>query len=129
MKTLISILKCKEVIIYEDDYEQGEGELVNSYNFSYNKRVQTITEILKYITNYVRGEKFDMKNWEYEDGTARCSFLVDEDNTEPSNSQIKAWKEGKEKLYIAEVNVSITTVVGSYPTTDKEFEAEGITGF
>lgn len=118
------------VDIFEDNYEKGELGLVNSYSFSYTRRAKSITEVLDYVTDYVcSGKKFDKNDWNIgsnSQGTVQGSFLVDEDNTYPSKSQIKDWKEGLIKLYIADVFFNITTVAGSYPTTEEEFNSEGI---
>lgn len=118
------------VDIHEDSYEEGELDLVNEYSFSYTRRAKSITEVLEYVTDYVcSGKKFDKDDWNIGlngEGTVQGSFLVDEDNTYPSKSQIKDWKEGLIKLFSASVFFSITTVAGSYPTTEEEFNIEGI---
>jgi hypothetical protein len=95
----------------EDDYEKGEIGDICSYwsgdDFSAcSKEYKTIKDALKQIMSDLCYDEdtewsdvFAETGDENERGRFDCDALVDADNSKPYQSQIDAWKEGREKLY------------------------------
>lgn len=88
------------VDVYEDSYEEGEGNQVSSYDISL-KGSYTLKELMKEFSYYGFSDKpSDYGCW-YENGYSELmtDALLCEDNTEPSKSELESWKKGELELF------------------------------
>jgi hypothetical protein len=93
--------------VYIDDYEQGEGAQVNSYEMDgIIKAENPVQAIEKYMEDVV-GYDFDIKHSLIEDNTVFYSSLVDGENIQASESQKERWEQGKCILYTNQFSIVI----------------------
>lgn len=113
--------------VHEDDYKEGELDYVNSWSgpdvlrSAMYREFESIADILKLLNEkylYIWKGADNIKNWAiFEDpdlkGEIRfdCDTMVDVDNNVADESDLKAWKKGKKKLYNAH---SVLYVKGEY---------------
>jgi chemotaxis protein histidine kinase CheA len=120
-------LKSWDTLVYEDDYNEGEGNQVNSFGERENKSFSNVSDFFKYINNTIL--YYDM-NKEYfsimDDGRIVTSILVDEDNSPASKMEIEEWKKGNRKLYSANYNFYVTLTKEKTPTANELSELLGI---
>ena len=105
----------------EDDYEKGlVGGICSYWNGNDRKsrdmKFKSIEEALKQVLeeNYFEWtgveswlDRFNVFGGENERGCFEYSTLVNEDNSEPTDSQREAWKKGKRKMWACGVFVSL----------------------
>ena len=120
-------LKSWDALVYEDDYNEGEGEQVNSFSERVNKSFSNTEDFFKYINDNVL---YYNMNKEYfsimDDGRIVTSLLVDEDNSAASKSEIGEWEKGNKKLYSANYNFYVTLTKEKTPTANELSELLGI---
>jgi hypothetical protein len=105
--------------VHEDDYENGEGDQVNSFADDVNKTFKTAKQLFDYINDKIIYKDIDAANYfAIEDGRITTSLLVDSENIPASESQIEIWKKGELKLYTANYDFYIRLVSRKTPTTD-----------
>jgi len=104
-----------------DDYTEGEGEEVNGWgndNVIFHTEPENLsTELLTSLTDYIEDVLFISLNKRnsikealanYDDSEYfYMSKFVDEDNCEPSELDIKQWKEGNTTLYVQNIRINI----------------------
>jgi hypothetical protein len=121
-------LKNWDADVFEDDYNEGEGEQVNSFSEKVNKSFASGEELLKYISKNVLYK--DVKKEYYsimdDDGRIVTSILVDENNSAASENEIEKWKKGDKKLYSASYNFYITLTQEKTPSADELSKLLGI---
>ena len=91
--------------MYEDSYENGEGQLVNYWDQSLTVKGETLEEAIK--TYYEKDLNWD---WTPEsafvDGDELMDArLVDEDNCIATEKQTERWKRGELKLFTQHVRI------------------------
>ena len=111
------------VDVYEDDYEQGEGAHVNTWEADVRGTYRSIQDLVNAISQY--GFSDNVSDYGYIDGRIFTDAMVDVDNDEPSAAQIEAWKRGEEQLYAARFDVTVN-VGDVHPMTEEEAESLGI---
>lgn len=87
--------------VHEDDFQEGEGEQVNSYDLNTFINADSVNDaIQKYIEDYL-GFSFSWDNVENSEDNSVLDYyeLVDNDNIKASTSEIEKWKFGELKLY------------------------------
>jgi len=89
--------------IYEDNYEEGEFDQVNSYDIGpwVIKADTPMEAIAKYYNDYLHRE-FKPEYVTSDDEQANTlydSFLEDESGLKPTEYERNEWKEGRMKLY------------------------------
>lgn len=109
-----------DTTVYEDDYQNGEGSCVNSWENS--KKVfkttsdKISTELSIALKEYIENElnlDYDANDMESlfdeytEDDHIWLSRFVDVDNDTPSKEQIESWKQGEEKLYVQSIGMNV----------------------
>ncbi|NBT59339.1 hypothetical protein EBT16_11205 [bacterium] len=112
--------------IYEDSYEEGELDRVNSYEIDpHTIEADTPMEaIAKYYNSYMPTE-FKPENAMLDDEQANIvyySSLEDESGLKPSEDELAEWMEGRMKLYANNatifvyelVEVDLTSVIKSH---------------
>lgn len=98
--------------VYLDDYNLGELDFVNSFEFdsaSYRADdYSVINAIQDYFENNLYYELvFEYKSI-YDDGMyMSVSVLVDKDNIEADNNDIEEWKNGQKTLYSSNITLSV----------------------
>lgn len=100
--------------VYVDDYNEGEGDYVNSYALSGEVQANTPNEA---VTAYLRdnlGYNLDFNNCEVspeEVNRVQTSCLVDADNMQPDNSMYEQWKAGKLECYSNHIDMFVYEVI------------------
>lgn len=93
--------------VYMDDYEQGEGAQVNSYEMDGIIKAETPVQAIEKYMETVVGYDFDIKHSLIEDDVLFYSALVDGANIQASESQKESWKQGKCILYTDQFSIVI----------------------
>ena len=115
------------VDVYEDDYEQGEGDNVNSYTLA-TLTNQSFRGLVNELEDYV-GEKrgwecANINNYEWA-SEIHTSQLQDSYGNEASKYDIDMWKDGNKQLYSAHFHILVSRV-GESPVSADEFKAVGL---
>jgi len=98
--------------VYEDDYNEGEGKKVNEWNDKFYIKALYPGEAIKEAFNKVCFS-FEMKHAQIDEvnkNVLHYSNLVDNENIEADEQEIKDWKEGKIKLYSANSMVEVLEI-------------------
>ena len=107
--------------VYEDDYEEGEGECVNIWK---NKETYLTTtsdelsvDLSKALKEYIEDElniyydKANIKQLFDDFGDEEEQFwlsrMVDVDNDDVSQTQKELWKKGEEKLFVQSIGMNV----------------------
>ena len=110
-----------DTTVYEDDYEEGEGECVNMWK---NKETYLTTtsdelsmDLSKALKEYIEDElniDYDAVNikqlfddFDDEQNEFWLSRMVDVDNDDVSQTQIELWKKGEEKLFVQSIGMTV----------------------
>lgn len=99
--------------IFVDDYNEGEGKHVNGYALSGEVQANNPKEA---ITAYLRdnlGYNLDFNNCEVspeEGNLVQTSCLVNNDNIQPTNSEVKQWEAGNVELYSNRIDMFVYEV-------------------
>lgn len=103
----------------EDDYENGEtegacscwcGKDCPSHDMKFKSVKDALNQVLReqfYKETREWTDYFAQSGDESDRGRFDCDVTVDEDNSEASESDIAAWKEGKRTLYNCHITVQI----------------------
>lgn len=99
------------VTVYEDDYEEGEGKLVNAYTVNWLKNpIVKADDLLEYLYDNVYLSRYAQDYVIDDDGIIHTSRLEDADGREASESEIEKWKKGEMKLYSAHYSIIVEAV-------------------
>ena len=103
-----------DVEIREDDYNEGEGVLLNSWDFTQNFIASSLEEALHRFYDdrlFCPGINFE-DAYSYDEGSNFIYFARTEDKygSYASESEIERWKKGEIKLYSAIYAVQISEV-------------------
>ena len=98
-----------EVQVYEDSYDEGEGE--NTYNYSINVDGDSIPtkSLVEFLSNAI-GTSDNPNDYMLDDGIVQTSELQDKDGNKPSKSEIESWKKGQTELFTANYLISISLI-------------------
>lgn len=109
-----------DTTVYEDDYEEGEGECVNIWKNKATHLTTTSdkisTELSIALKEYIENElnlDYDANDMESlfdeytEDDHIWLSRFVDVDNDTPSKEQIESWKQGDEELFVQSIGMTV----------------------
>lgn len=102
--------------IYEDNYEAGELDRVNSYDIGpwVVKADGPLEAIAKYYNDHLHRE-FKPKNVMLDEdeltNTIYDSSLEDESGLKPSEYELEEWKEGRMKLYANNATIYVHELV------------------
>lgn len=121
--------------VHEDDYKQGELDFVNSWSgpdvlrSAMYREFESIADILKLLNEkylYIWKNADDIKNWAiFDDSTLKdeirfdCDTMVDVDNNVADESDLKAWKKGKKKLFNAHSVLYVKCEYTKYASADE----------
>lgn len=122
-------IKSLSTDVYEDDWEDGEGEYVNYWSGSdvlgrkMYKEFSSLGDILRMLNDeylYIWKDADNIKNWAiFDDPDLKdeirfdCETMVDKDNRPADESDIESWRKGKKKLFNAH---SVLYVTAEYTT-------------
>jgi len=101
------------VEVYEDDYEEGEGKMTQSYDLPLNKGVfDTVEELRKEVAKYFLNE---IKLVYSDDcGEFRTALSINEAGDTPTDEEVKAWRNGECKLLNMYISVPVYVVEFSH---------------
>ena len=88
--------------IFVDDYNEGEGKNVNSYTLNGEVRADNPKEAVNIYFKDHLGYNLGFENCEVcpdESSLIQTSCLVDVDNLQPSEQEVKMWENGEVDLY------------------------------
>lgn len=122
------IAKTMWIDIYEDSWEEGEGNHVNGWTENISGEYKSIDEVIQEIKDTMYGllDDYTIKNFIYIDGRICTDVQVNNDNEEPSETEYDAWKKGEETLYIMRIDVPLKVVSDIHDLTEDEAEELGI---
>jgi len=98
------------VDVYEDDYEQGEGKNVNSYEVNWLKDPQVLAkDLVKYLSEELYLSENPNDYAIDDDGNIHTDQLQDDDGIHVNDkATLERWKKGEEKLYNAHKKMKYT---------------------
>jgi hypothetical protein len=118
MKILVS--KKGTVDCYVDDYENGEGDFVNSWDFDVRGEYDSAEDLIKAIVKETYLFDFKVNEFVFEGGSITTSDLVDEENVQADKKDIELWKKGEKTLYSANMWLPLECVYDKHRMTDDE---------
>jgi len=89
---------------FEDDYNEGEGKHVNSWD--YQSEHDAIESALQQHFEQV-GLSYDVNFICEDDGSRYYSWTVDADSIEATQNEVEQWKQGRKQLYSLHANIKI----------------------
>lgn len=113
------------VEVYEDSYEQGEGEFSDSWEFRIGTQFDNSQEMIDDISDSVGIFTKNLSDYVFLDGSLQTDATVNEFNEIPTDEEVEAWTRGEIKLYVAHLWVGLEVGGGSHQMTDDEAEAFG----
>lgn len=119
-------VKYASVDIYEDSYEQGELDYIQSYDVSLKGMYRSLNDLLYELGTCGFSNKVQDYYLNIDTGELWISSLQNGDGEEPSNIEMQLFKEGKINLYAAHLNVGIS-IVSEHDITETEAKELGLT--
>jgi len=116
------------VDVYEDDYEQGEGKNVNSYEVNWLKDPQVkASDLVKYLSEELYLSENPNDYAIDDDGNIHTDQLQDDDGIHVNDkATLERWKKGEEKLYNAHYYIRPLAVKNRRPSVKELSQATGI---
>lgn len=118
------------VEVYEDTYEDGEGQYVNSWDISeiVGDTYDDVDALITAINKASGVFSTDKSDYYYIDGRIDTAAEVNVDNYEPTEDEYALWKRGELMLYAAHLSVGVTMVPTGFEheMTEEEAEAFGL---
>lgn len=121
-------LRYWDAEVFKDDYNEGEGDHVNSFGEKENKSFNSPNELMDYIKEHILYSS-NLKNEDFyimDGGRISTSMLVDEYNSEASKSLIKKWEKGGADLYSAHYNFYVSLIDEKVPSAEELSKLLGI---
>lgn len=108
---------------FEYDPEYGMGDYVNAFDLPCSCTAKTLKELFNKVKSklYMEDKEF---YWSVDiDGSSlRVNYTGNNDSSLASESEIEAWKNGDEQLYIIDGSISVQKVMGEVDVPDGEME-------
>ena len=115
-----------DITVYEDSYEEGEGDYVQSYPLDIRGEY-SLKDLMKQLSYY--GFSDDPKDYMFWDENGFSEIMSDctqnDDGEEPSKSEIEQWEKGEITLYVARLSAHIYKI----GTSDLSYEDAKELGF
>ena len=125
----MKILVTKKGIVecYEEDYENGEGNYVNEWNFDVKGTYDSAQDLINAIVKATGLFDFDVKEFGFDEDQSAImtSDLVDENSIVADKKDIELWKKGEKKLYDANLWLYVQCVSDKHNMTEDEAEQFG----
>lgn len=112
------------VDVYEDSYESGQGDHVNSWDFDVRGEYDTFEDLVSAIDK-VLYFGLNADDYVFIDGSIQSSASVDADNYPADDNDFELFKRGELALYIADVYLAVN-VGDTHVMTPDEAESFGI---
>ena len=119
-------VKYASVDVYEDSYEQGELDYIQSYDASLKGMYRSLNDLLYELGTCGFSNKVQDYYLNIDTGELWTDSLQNDDGEEPSDIEMQLFKEGKINLYAAHLNVGIS-IVSEHNITETEAEELGLT--
>lgn len=98
--------------VFIDNYEEGEGDMVNEYNIKGEISAESAESALMLFVENNLNFNYDKENLQVDDVCgAVYTTLVDNENYEASEEEIKEWRNGKIELYAHYSHIKIFELV------------------
>ena len=123
MKILVT--KKGTVDCYEDDYENGEGDFVNSWDFDVRGEYDSAEDLIKAIVKETYLFDFKVDEFSFMGGAIQTSDLVDKESIKADKHDIELWKKGEKTLYSANMWLPLECISDKHKMTDDEAEEFG----
>jgi len=114
--------------VYEDNYEEGEGSHVNSFDGKVHKTFEFVDDLIRYISTNILYKDVSKEDFDIQDGVMSTSLLVDEANIPATDSEIELWKEDEINLYSANYSFYVQLVQEKEATEEELREMLGLQG-
>lgn len=98
--------------IYEDDWNEGEGDFINEWSFNIEGTYRSAEELIERIQN-VTGMFLDHRPEDFiieTPGRLWTDEIVNFDNEKASRDEIERWKRGEIELYKADMYLEVYVV-------------------
>ena len=124
------LVKWCTVDVHEDDYEEGEGAYVQSYDLDL-EGLERIYESIQALIKDIWGQSAfsdSIRDYAFTDangGEIFSDVTLNDDNDVPSSEEIEAWKRGKLKLYNHHLSCGIELIT-TRPMTNEDAEEMGL---
>ena len=118
----MKILVTKKGVVecYEDDYENGEGDFANSWDFDVRGEYDSAEDLIKAIVKATYLFDFKVNEFTFEGGSITTSDLVDEESIKADKHDIELWKKGEKTLYSANMWLPLECIYDKHRMTDDE---------
>lgn len=115
----VIIAKRADVDVHVDDYNEGEGEYIQSFDLRLKGEYTNIDSLIKDICDEFGERECNLGNFVFyeEQSAIGTNFLVNDDNWVADEREIEAWKNGRETLYVADVYVPVQVATKSRDMT------------
>lgn len=123
MKILVT--KKGTIDCYVDDYENGEGDYANSWDFDVRGEYDSAEDLIKAIAKETYLFDFGIKDFVFTDGAIQTTDLVDEESIKADKHDIELWKKGEKILYSATMYLPLECVSDKHEMTEDEAEEFG----
>lgn len=123
--TVILVQSNAYVEVSEDDYEQGVGRNVNTWEFDVSGQYSSAQELVDAIAakSYCFSNK--LEDYYFMDDHLTTSAEVDDDNLPVDDRDFDAFKSGEVNWYIADMYLQLTVVSEPHEMTPDEAESFG----
>lgn len=99
--------------VFVDDYKEGEGEHANAYELSDEVQAESPKQAINKYLQDCLGYNLDFNNCEVnpdDKSNVQTSCLVNNDNIQPTNSEVKQWEAGNVELYSNHIDMFVYEV-------------------
>lgn len=122
------LVKWCSAEVYEDSYEEGELDYVNTWNMKeyVDKTYDSIEDLIDALSSW--GFSDEVKDYGFFDGNGGeivSDLLTNEDGYEADKHEIEEWKNGEIKLYNARLSCGVE-LVETRPMTDRDAKEFGL---
>lgn len=112
-KNMKTFLISSAHTIYIDSYSEGETEYINSYYLKDEIKAYNYKEA---ITKYLKNSLYlnlDINNCELDEDTNcfETSCLIDSENIQPSEYDVKQWEKDKITLYSNNIQIYVSEII------------------
>ena len=121
-----------DVEICEESYEEGVMDYVNSFSLPIvGEEFDTIEALLYAINDAMGVFSTNIEDYGFFEGNLCTDATVNDDNYQPTGTELIEWSAGKRILYNAYLSCKLTMVptAGTHTMTDEEAEAFGISSY
>lgn len=114
--------------IYIDDYEQGEGKYVSSFNIDLRGKYFSLQQLISAVSNGYYCCTDNIEDWEFsaDQSALQTAATVDNNYNLADERDIEKWRNGELTLYVCHLFIPVQIISKPRDVSREEAEAEGI---